>query len=103
MMKEMERNETEILDPADAQAALATLKRQLARKDADLEREIEARQKLEEMLHEAGQSGHSLVENLSEVIYTTDAQGVLTYLSPAVEQVLHEWLLKSPRAPSYTP
>jgi PAS domain S-box-containing protein len=87
-MSESGKIEEQLLDPVEAQVALTALRRQLAQRDAELEREIEARQQLEQALHEAEQSGHNLVENLSEVIYAADAQGVLTYISPAIERFL---------------
>jgi PAS domain S-box-containing protein len=87
-MIKSEKSEQEILDPVEAQVALEALRRQLAEKDAELKREMEARLRLEDALQEAEESGRSLVENLSEVIYTTDAHGVLTYVSPAIEPFL---------------
>ena len=87
-MGKTEEDEAQLLDPAQLQVTLAALRRQLAEKDAELEREIEARRRLEETLQEAEHSGQSLVENLTEVIYATDAQGVLTYLSPTIERFL---------------
>ena len=66
----------------------AWLRAQLARRDAELEDERAARAEAEQALLEAEQSGQNLVENLSEVIYTTDAQGILTYISPAIERLL---------------
>lgn len=87
-MSESKKSEDQILDPAEAKVNLAELRRQLAEKDAELEREIEARLLLEKALQEAEESGRSLVESLSEVIYTTNAQGVLTYISPGIERFL---------------
>jgi PAS domain S-box-containing protein len=39
-------------------------------------------------LQEAEAAGRDLVENLSDVIYTADGEGVLTYVSPAIEPFL---------------
>jgi PAS domain S-box-containing protein len=66
----------------------ARLGAQLAAKEAELQRELAARVQAEQALQEAEQSGQSLVENLSEAIYTTDAQGIITYISPAIERLL---------------
>ncbi len=77
--------EGEVLARVEAQLALAAMRRRLADADAQLEREVAERLRIEEALHEAEQSGLSLVENLSEVIYTADLDGILTYISPAIE------------------
>jgi PAS domain S-box-containing protein len=80
--------EGEVLARVEAQLALTTMKERLAEVDAQLERETAARLRIEEALHEAEQSGISLVENLSEVIYTADLDGILTYISPAIEEFI---------------
>lgn len=41
----------------------------------------------EEALRESGENYRYLVENLSEVIYTMDSQGVFTYVSPIIEKL----------------
>ncbi|MCL7454545.1 MAG: PAS domain S-box protein, partial [Anaerolineae bacterium] len=66
----------------------ARLGAQQAAKEAELQREHAARVQAERALQEAEQSGQNLVENLSEAIYTADAQGVVTYISPAIERLL---------------
>jgi PAS domain S-box-containing protein len=87
-MDKPETDEKQVLDPAQLQVTLAALRRQLAEREAELERELAARRHLEQALQEAERSGQSLVENLSEVIYSTDAEGALTYASPAAERLL---------------
>jgi PAS domain S-box-containing protein len=80
--------EAEVLARVEAQLALSAMREKLADVDAQLEREVAERLRIEEALHEAEQSGLELVENLSEVIYTADQDGILTYVSPAVEKLI---------------
>jgi PAS domain S-box-containing protein len=66
----------------------ARLQAQLKAAQQRLENAASARWEAEQALQEAEQSGQSLVANLSEVIYTADAQGLVTYISPTVERLL---------------
>jgi PAS domain S-box-containing protein len=50
-----------------------------------LQQEISERQRTEAALQSSEEQYRHLVENINDVIYATDAQGVFTYLSPAVE------------------
>lgn len=67
---------------------LAALRRELAHRDLLLEQEAAERRLVEESVRDAEVSGQELVENLSEVIYIANTDGVLTYVSPGVERLL---------------
>lgn len=79
--------ESELLARVETQLALRTLRQRLAKANAQLERQAAAHLQLEATVHDAEQSGLHLVENLSEVIYTADRDGILTYISPAIERL----------------
>ena len=50
-------------------------------------RDITKRKVTEDMLETAEEKYRALVENLNDVIFTTDPQGVITYMSPVVEKI----------------
>ena len=77
-----------LLSRLETALELAVLRRELARRDDLLERETATRMQVEESVRFAELSGRELVENLSEVIYTAAPDGVLTYISPAIERLL---------------
>ena len=54
---------------------------------ADLQQEITTRRGMEEALGENERRYRHLVENITETLYTTDLQGVLTYVSPSIQTV----------------
>ena len=58
---------------------------ELAAANQLLQREVDERQRTEVALRDSEEQYRHLVENINDVIYATDAQGVLTYVSPAVE------------------
>jgi PAS domain S-box-containing protein len=58
---------------------------ELAAANQLLQREISERQRTDAALRASEEQYRHLVENINDVIYATDAQGVFTYLSPAVE------------------
>ncbi|HSX80822.1 MAG TPA: PAS domain S-box protein, partial [Candidatus Saccharimonadia bacterium] len=58
---------------------------ELAAANQFLQREISERQRTEAALRSSEERYRHLIENINDVIYATDAQGVFTYLSPAVE------------------
>jgi PAS domain S-box-containing protein len=58
---------------------------ELASANQLLQQEISERQRTEAALRSSEEQYRHLVENINDVIYATDAQGVFTYLSPAVE------------------
>ncbi len=68
--------------------ALGALRRELAETRSRLEQEMSARRRLDDALLHAQHSGLSLAENLNEVIYAVDDQGVVAYVSPTIERLL---------------
>ena len=58
---------------------------ELAAANQSLQREVAERQRTEAALRDSEEQYRHLVENINDVIYATDAQGFLTYVSPAVE------------------
>jgi two-component system cell cycle sensor histidine kinase/response regulator CckA len=58
---------------------------ELAAANQLLQQEVDERQRTEVALRDSEEKYRHLVENINDVIYATDAQGVFTYLSPAVE------------------
>jgi len=51
-------------------------------------RDITKRKATEDMLEMAEEKYRALVENLNDVIFTADPQGVITYMSPVVEKII---------------
>jgi PAS domain S-box-containing protein len=80
--------EQEILARVQTQLALAAMRNQLAERDAQRERALAERAEVEQALREAEEAGLDLLENLRDVIYTADRDGILTYVSPAIESFL---------------
>ena len=60
----------------------------LARANEELRVEVAERNRFEDALRESEEKYRHLVENMLEVIYVTDLQGTLTYVSPSVQAVL---------------
>jgi PAS domain S-box-containing protein len=78
----------EVLARVQTHLALNATRQQLEDKDKRLQHEIAERLRVEEALHVAEAQGRDLVENLSDVIYTVDADGIVTYVSPAIESFI---------------
>ena len=57
----------------------------LAQANQLLKTEIAERTRAEAALRDSEEKYRHLVENINDVIYAVDAQGVITYLSPAIE------------------
>ena len=67
---------------------IASLRSELALRNAWIERETASRRQVEDGVRAAETTGRELIENLSEVIYTAEPDGTLTYVSPGVERLL---------------
>ncbi len=80
--------EQEILIRVQTQLELAAKHSQLAEKNAQLNRAVAERTEVEQALREAEEAGLDLLENLRDVVYTANENGILTYVSPAVESFL---------------
>jgi PAS domain S-box-containing protein len=61
---------------------------QIKRANAELKHEIQERKRIEEMLLQSGERLNSLLRNSSDVITIVDADGIISYESPASEKVL---------------
>lgn len=81
-------HEIEVLTRVRMQLAMSAMRTQLAEKDAQLGQAITQLKSAEEAIRAAEESGRELVESLSEVIYTCDNEGVLTYVSSGIESLL---------------
>jgi len=73
------------MTPVSTQVTLESVQGQVAELEARLQREIARHRSIEEQLQASEEKYRRLVESLSEVIYAGDEQGMLTYISPAVE------------------
>ncbi len=75
--------------------AQEALEQQIAERTADLRmtnealrEEIEEHKKTENELEKSEQKYRNLVENLTDVFFTTDKNGVITYINPSIESLI---------------
>lgn len=59
----------------------------LEKANEQLQQVVGEHERTEEALRESEEKYRELVENINEVLYSTDEDGVLTYISPAVESI----------------
>jgi PAS domain S-box-containing protein len=74
-------------DQAMLEQCVAERTRDLMAINARLETEIEQRLKIEASLTESEEKYRSLVENINDMIFSVDDQGVFTYASPASQRL----------------
>jgi PAS domain S-box-containing protein len=78
----------EVLTRVATQLQLLAACRELADRTAQLEREAARHFEAEKQLRQSEERYRQLVENTSEVIYSVDRNGLLTYVSPAIKTLL---------------
>jgi PAS domain S-box-containing protein len=61
---------------------------ELAQANKDLRTEIAERLRAEVALRESEEKYRELVENISDIIYAIDQDGIISYISPAIERIL---------------
>jgi len=71
----------------DLEARIQQRTRELLDKNQELLSEISERKRAEEGLRESEEKYRDLVENISEIIYSLDKDGRITYVSPVVKQI----------------
>jgi two-component system, cell cycle sensor histidine kinase and response regulator CckA len=88
-IQEREKAENGLLDH-QKQIEFLIEKRTAALKDAidRLSLEIEGRKEIEEALRESEEKYRDLVENINDVIFTVDINGIATYVSPTIESLI---------------
>lgn len=75
------------MNPAPKEPTIENLKDLVKKQNKQLEQELARRKRVEIELEIAIENYRTLVENLNDVIYSVDLQGVITYVSPTIENL----------------
>ena len=87
--EELRQREDELREHRDQlEELVAGRTASLTKTNEQLQREIIERRQAEEARRESEEQYRELVENINEVLYAIDKDGVLTYISPVIESVI---------------